>query len=575
MAKEQIKAELRHVGRYFDLKEFYQDLKAEKPDKAIGFGDWITKYTYIKGKPFSFERHEYQRDIIEDVHPLQAIKKSVQLGVSEILIRKYLAFMAMYQGSQGIYIFPTAEDMSNFVKTRVDPAIKNCPKIDELGFNVDNVKVKQIGSSYAHFRGSFGEKETISIPSDINIIDEMDFAKPNIANLYRSRLEHSSFKWEINCSTPTIPQHGIDKLFDDSDQRYWHIKCSHCNKWVVLAWLPDKRKIEQNNIRIKGKLDNHINEYDENAEYIFVCTKCHKEIRYSPDIPMEWVAKYPSRKKIRGYFLNSLASWGYRSAGSIIDSFYGYKEVDKAYNRILGLAYSDPGRKLSRDVILRCVINSMEMQDTGRNCFLAADQGDISWVVIGEYDREKDKIKVLYFEKVEKNLFDHVERTGQVKKGRLSQLMDKFDVISAVIDAQPNTESAHAFAKQFPGKVWLCFYSDKQMAKYTWKPEEYVVIANRTRTLDYSMNYWIDKKVEIFPENNYNYEIYEILIKHLTSMTKVIDEDADGTRIARWTGPKDTHFAHVWNYLAMATEAESTEVSRVILPGISGFSMKK
>ena len=182
---------------------------------------------------------------------------------------------------------------------------------------------------------------------------------------------------------------------------------------------------------------------------------------------------------------------------------------------------------------------------------------------------------MLYFEKVEKNLFDHVGMAGRVEKGRLTELMDKFDVLTAVIDAQPNTESAAAFAKQHPGQVWLSYYSDKQMVKYNWKQDDYIVMANRTRTLDYSMKFWLDRKVEIFPQDNHNYAIYEILIKHLTSMTKVIDENEDGSRTSRWTGPQDTHFAHVWNYLCMATEAESNIVTRVIMPGVSGVAVKK
>jgi|GEM_PF-1260540 len=949
MAEENLKAELRHVGKHFELKEFFQDLKVIKPEKPVGFVEWVQKYTFLKGKPFSFDKHEYQKEILQDIHPLQCIKKSVQIGISEVLIRKFLSFLGMNQGTQGIYTFPTSEDMRNFVKTRFDTVIKDCAKIDELGFNVDNVKVKQIGTSYAHFRGSFGEKETLSIPSDFNCFekgteiltaegwkkielltlddlvatrnpagkvewhgpyqlidkeyegdlvvfkhqrlelsvtpdhnmfikkfssvnikknnneyvlkkakslqghpcfamtseakwhkrivktimlnqtikkriqgssllperkffysnrypyipfckflgwflaegnvrklrgrilgqvvltqttntknskdirkvlnelgvkwyenkaickgfgkqltsafvftdwalaiwleklgkseykyipeeilknsygleellirlylgdgmfhkkcrekygilntsskkladtaqiawlklgiratirpfkeksgrimyrvgpvkcnhvpfnlytngiykgkrksgriekkfykgkvycltvknhivmvrginektpiwtgqchDEIDFSKPNIQNLYRSRLEHSSFKWEINCSTPTIPQYAIDEMFEESDQRHWHVRCNHCGFWQVMTWLPEKGKVDQNSIRIKGNLSAHIDKFDQKLEYIFVCKKCNKPIYYNPDtVKMEWITKHPDRTISRGYFLNALVGWGYKTAGSIIASFYGYKEIDKAYNRILGLAYSDPGRKLSRDNILKCVNRDMELQFVGRNCFLAADQGSPSWVIIGEYDNIKDKIKVLYFEKVENNLFDHVGKGGTVEKGRISELMEKFDVLSAVIDAQPNTESAHAFAKQHPGKVWLCFYSDKQMAKYNWKPDDFVVVANRTRTLDYSVKYWLDKKVEIFPQDNYNYEIYEVMIKHLTSMTKVIDENEDGTRTARWTGPQDTHFAHVWNYLCMATEADSNIVTRIISPGLSGFSMNK
>ena len=922
------------------IQDFYKELRTFKGEEITEFSKWATSYTMLKGKKFSFDMHEYQKAILDDTHPMIGVRKCVQVGVSEVLIRKLLGFLSMHQGTQAIYTFPTGEEVSKFVKTRVDPAIKDCSRIKELGFNIDNVKVKQIGQSFAHFKGSFGERETIAVPSDFNCFemgteiltkegwkkieelnlddivatrdekgkaewhkpyqlidkeykgnlmvfkhrrlelgvtpehkmlikrfsstnikkknneyilkeakslkgypcfamtveaewnkeikeffeiknqkilkrlrgsfllskkevtysnkypyipfckflgwylaegyvrklrgrimgqicltqttqtkdsedirkvlyelgvkwyenkamgkgfgkqltsnfvftdwalaiwlekfgksfdkyipieilensygleellirlylgdgmfhkegkgrekygilntaskkladtvqiawlklgkratirpfkeksgtimyrvlpvkcnyvifnaytngtfkgkrksgrvekkfykgkvycltvknhivmvrgredktpiwtaqchDEIDFSKPDIQNLYRSRLEHSSFAWEIDCSTPSIPGYGIDKVFEDSDQRHWNIKCPHCNVWQELIWMPDKNKEELYNIR---KIKN---------VWIYVCKKCGREINYSPEIKMEWVAKYPEQKEIHGYHLGPCVSWGYKKAGRIIKSFYDYKDITQAYNRVLGLAYTDPGKKLTRDVITKCWNNDLSMQHTGRNCFMAADQGPPSWAIIGEYDQEKMKIKILNIEKIDRNMFDQIGPGGEKIPGRFSELMEQFDVQSAVIDAQPNTESAYQFAKNYAGRIHICFYSDRQREKLTWKPEEFVVTANRTRSIDYAMQFWLDRRVEIFPEDGSNYHVYEALIKHLTGMVKVIDEDEHGAPKAMWRGHKDkTHFAHVWNYLCMATECEVNIINRVIDPSISGFSIPK
>ena len=485
------------VGEKIGLNRIIQFARSIKPELPVAFSEWITRNTLLKNKPFSFINHEYQKQILDDTHPRIVIKKSVQLGISEILVRKFIAFLSMYQGTQGIYTFPTADEVGQFVKTRIDPVIKECPKIEELGFNVDNVKIKQIGKSFAHFRGSFGERETIAVPSDFNIHDEIDFSKPNIQNLYRSRMEHSSFAWEIDCSTPSIPLYGIDELFEVSDQHFWHIKCPHCNKWQVLMWWPEKDREKDSNIRLI------------NNEWIYVCRKCDQKLYYDPFlVPMQWVVKYPDRKDIRGYALNALVAWGYKRAEAIVKSFQDYKEIDKAYNRILGLAYTVPGKKVSRSDILRCVDNKLTIQKTGRNCFLGADQA-ISLVIIGNLT-ERGKIRIVYFEKVKGNLFDQVDKQGNVIKGRLSELMQEFDVQQAVVDAQPNTESAYQFAKNYAGKAWLCFYADRQFEKLNWKPDNWTVTANRNRAFETAMQYWIDKRVEVFPEDDYNYEIYEM-----------------------------------------------------------------
>jgi hypothetical protein len=570
---------LAKVGNKIGADSLYKFARGIRPEKPICFSDWVHKHTYLHNKPFSFSKHEYQKQILDDTHPRIAVRKSVQIGISEILVRKFIGFLGMHQGTQGIYTQPTAEEVGQFVKTRIDPVIKECPKIRELGFNVDNVKIKQIGKSFAHFRGTFGERETISVPSDFNIHDETDFSKPNIQNLYRSRMEHSSFAWEISCSTPTLPLYGIDELFEVSDQHYWHVKCPHCGRWQVLMWWPDKEREKESNIRLTdGRWDEHVQlaggTYQISGEWIYVCRKCDREIRYDPDlVEMQWVAKYPDRKDVRGYALNALAGWGYKKPLSIVKSFFDYKEIDKAYNRILGLAYTTPGKKLSRSDILRCVNNALNMQKTGRNCFLGADQA-ISLVVIGNFT-ERGKIRVVHFEKVKGNLFDQVDKHGRTIKGRLPELMEEFDVQVGVVDAQPNTESAYQFAKNYAGRVWPCFYSDRQFEKLNWKEESQTVIANRNRTFETAMQYWQDKRVEIFPEDDYNYNIYEMFVRHLTSLTKVVDETEDGRKISRWLVPKASDFAHVWNYLCMALEADVNIITRVMEPRIEGFGMKK
>ena len=36
---------------------------------------------------------------------------------------------------------------------------------------------------------------------------------------------------------PTIPNIGISKLFNESDQRVWFTKCPRCSKWLHLDWF--------------------------------------------------------------------------------------------------------------------------------------------------------------------------------------------------------------------------------------------------------------------------------------------------------------------------------------------------
>ena len=159
--------EYRGTARKFGGGDLLMQLGRLKKDK-VSFADWITTNTYLKGKPFSFAGHEYQKEIANDTHPLQAIQKCVQIGISEILIRKFIAFFILNDGRQGIYTFPTREGVRQFVKTRVNPTIQETPMLRSLDQDVDSVDIKQFGKSFLHFKGTFGERESIEVPSDFN-----------------------------------------------------------------------------------------------------------------------------------------------------------------------------------------------------------------------------------------------------------------------------------------------------------------------------------------------------------------------------------------------------------------------
>ena len=228
---------------------------------------------------------------------------------------------------------------------------------------------------------------------------------------------------------------------------------------------------------------------------------------------------------------------------------------------------------MTRAMIFKGMNNELKDERTGMQCFMGADQA-VPLVIIAKFT-EAGKIRIVHFERIEKNIFDQVGRDGRVIKGRLGELMEEYDILAAVVDAQPNTESAFQFAKNFAGRAWTCFYSDRQFEKINWKEDNWSVVSNRNRTFETAMQYWLDKRVEIFSQDNYNSPIYERFIDNISSLTKVIDEDKDGRKTARWLTPKGCDFAHVWNYLCMALEAEVNVVSRIMTPGISGFSMKR
>jgi hypothetical protein len=140
--------------------------------------------------------------------------------------------------------------------------------------------------------------------------------------------------------------------------------------------------------------------------------------------------------------------------------------------------------------------------------------------------------------------------------GELDVLMARFNVTRAVIDAMPEDGKAMAFASRWPGRAYVCFYPDMTRWQHAetaiWKPEERVVSAHRTRSLDALMARFYQQK-EHLPKGS---AFIPGLHDQLKAPVRVIGQDVNGRPVARYEeGSAADHFCHAANYAQIAWEA--------------------
>jgi len=82
-----------------------------------------------------------------------------------------------------------------------------------------------------------------TIPVDLIVFDEYDehisvtgremklFTSPELA---LERASHSKYKHQRYLSTPTLPDFGINLVYQSSDQKHFFIRCDKCNTWTCL-----------------------------------------------------------------------------------------------------------------------------------------------------------------------------------------------------------------------------------------------------------------------------------------------------------------------------------------------------
>ena len=118
----------------------------------MSMGDWICQNTHLRGRPFSFQRYPFQEQIVNDLHPNMDVIKPSQIGLSEVQVRKALAFLARNRGTSLIFTLPNEAMFERMSTTRILPIVK-----EEKVFNLETRSgekptrsraIIQIGSSF-------------------------------------------------------------------------------------------------------------------------------------------------------------------------------------------------------------------------------------------------------------------------------------------------------------------------------------------------------------------------------------------------------------------------------------------
>lgn len=468
---------------------------------------WSLQHRWIRGKKFSYAGHEYLRAIYNDRHSEIVIKKSAQCGASEYFISE--AFFTAEKGYVVMFMFPADPQLYDFSHSRINPSVQDSPYLSSKVFGTDNVGLKQIGRGFVYFRGMQSNKKVKSVDADMLLFDEYDEMPEQQIVLAQKRVGHSKLKFKRYASTPTVPEMGIDALYEASDRRRWHIKCEHCGEWQFLTF-------EQNvDFKTVG----------------VVCKKCRRPIdRLQKG---EWIAEFPSRP-VHGYHISKIFC-ARTSVRELIENSLKTRafEVQEFHNSDLGEAYIVSGGRITEDLLISC-IDDYAMTGTGVRTTMGVDVGSDINVRISSH--RSNGVKTAAFIGTVKNFED------------LDILMAQYDVSLCVIDAQPEVRKATEFCSRWKGRAFRCYYlpSDTGRGEYfEYDLEDQKIVANRTVAGDTMVNRFRLRTNRI-PKNIRDISGYFDQMKAPIRMYK---KDERGVEYAIYVeGSKADHYFHAEVY---------------------------
>lgn len=527
------------MTKIYSTNPYLQSLaeKVVKQKTDTDMAEWICNNTTLKGRPFSFKNHQFQKQILNDMHPYLTCKKLSQVGLTEGQIRKALGFMCMEPGVRIIYTFPTKILKDNNSRTRIKPVVDTDFPEEKGTKEVRNADVIQIGSSFMYI-ASGSESDVTSTPADMVMNDEIDLGDSDFYALVNSRLQASTWKIKQSFSTPTFSGFGVSLDFESSDQHEYFVRCPHCNEWQVplydlrSVYIPGLPSYIQRLTDIKEDLALGLD-----LDSAFVrCIKCGHKLDLGPEAVRQWVPKYPTRVHSRGYQVRPFSS-NLLSVKYLVMTMADYIKkgrLRRGYNTVLGEDYQDSNARMEETVIKDRFMSQVTPKiskdkavyvgiDMGLICHITVviDGAVIEWIRIG-YEQLINKIK---------------------------ELDAKYNIVSGAIDRYPYTPLSNDVRDMTNGRIQPVVYAGMKVAEPKREEDKTVsyIACNRTHALDAVKSAIYNKTIDFYGYGDSE----DIIVEHLRDMVR---EDEPGKQPEWKKLNGNDHFFHSLGYALLAKQ---------------------
>ena len=495
----------------------------------------------LQAGPFSFTDHEYQWEPMASNARRVCYMKATQGGFTELEVLKTLHGLIYKRYKQGaLYLFPTTDNVREFSKSRFAPLIQANMKaigqwVKSQGKGTDTASLKKIHEAFLYLRGArlsttigmAGDtKESVnlrSIPVDRVVWDEVELMDESAVQKAIGRMGHSKVKEEVYISNPGLPDHGIDKYWQQSDQRYWLRKCK-CGEWFSAdLTFPDCVKVRS-----------------DGTGYV-ACPKCGKPVPFwQGDGTGKWERTIHDDSLMHGYHWSQLTSV-YNDPADILKDFLDPPQgnIDDVYRLRLGLPHVQAEDKLSTGVVRECCGKDLMAQKFRGPCAMGVDVGKTFHVIIGI------RTGTRHYE---------IVKLARVKEWNdIHDLARRFNVKSAVVDIRPYEDGARTFQKEESYRCFLCEYTESSTIGTLFNDASGIVKANRTEICDRSHDVIADRFLKIPREGT---EV-DMFIKQTCNAAKVLEDNKrTGQQIYRYrsVGTGGDHYRHALNYFLLASE---------------------
>ncbi len=328
------------------------------PDCFLTISQWADEYRTLSPKaaaePGRWRTHRtpYLREIMDALSPHSPIQrvifmKGAQIGGTEAG-NNWIGYVIHLSPAPMMAVAPTTELAKRNSKQRIDPLIEDCAALKERvkparsRDSGNTVLSKDFPGGVLVMTGANSAVGLRSMPARYLFMDEVDGYPGDIEGegdpIVLAERRSATFQTRRKIflvSTPTLKGLSrINREFEQTDQRYYHIPCPHCQHFQALRF---------------GQL-----RWEEGhpVDVAYQCESCDEHIaeHHKTDLLAngKWVATNdnPQQRHTVGYHLSSLYSpigwFSWSDAASLYEQAKAHPELMKSFvNTVLGEPYEE------------------------------------------------------------------------------------------------------------------------------------------------------------------------------------------------------------------------------------------
>jgi len=445
------------------------------------------------GEVLDFHKYRFMFDVYNDREPLMCCMKCAQIGFTTYEILKS-AHQCKNERIDLLYVLPTGDDVKRFSGGKTNKIIAHNPVLQQWTNDKDSVEQKQFGKNTIYYQGSWTERAALMITAKKLVVDEYDRCKQDIVEQYDSRLQSISDPQKAFFSNPSKPDFGIDKFYQKSDQKKWHIT-HKCGRTYVMD---------------ENCIDYHKQEY--------ICPHCKGEIVDEERRMGQWIAT--AKGEWSGYWIPLwIAPW--MPAKKICEAKRD-KSAEYFANFVAGLPYLNTNDALSQPLLEQCLSDKVNDQTGG--IVIGVDTGhNIYWTMANT----QGYFYHGYANSVDENLKALNPIPNYDPYDALRVLMRRYPRAVMIADQGGDLIGIRKLQAEFPGRVFLCWFTKEtknmQIIKWGDDEERGRVLVDRNRAMQMLVDEIKDRRVTF----NGTKEDWQPFFNHALNIYRVREETGE------------------------------------------------